>query len=163
MTDLILSVVAFILELSELEEIHPKTYERAQANQSLALHTAKVLYNTAFEDVPASEHPRMKGPEDQAKNKQVKDYKGLTAESEEEVYNMLCVVGPAMLRTVATARFATAPAASTDSPGSEAFDPRVINAVARTVGDALGPALLQMTEAAAKGQAHLATALHPLA
>jgi hypothetical protein len=75
-----------------------------------------VLYNTAFESVPASDHPRMKGPVDQSKNKQVKDYKGLTAECEEEVYNMLCVVGPALLRAVATARFATAPAASADSP-----------------------------------------------
>ena len=44
MTELILSVVSFILELSELQEIHPKSWERAQANQSMALHTAKVLY-----------------------------------------------------------------------------------------------------------------------
>ena len=75
----------------------------------MAVFTAKVIYNKAFESVPASDHPRMKGPEDQSKNTQVKEYKGLTAECEEEVYNTMCVVGPALLRAVATARFATAP------------------------------------------------------
>ena len=47
MADLILSAVGFILELSELDEIHLKSYERAQSNQSMAIYTAKLLYNDA--------------------------------------------------------------------------------------------------------------------
>jgi hypothetical protein len=155
MADLILSAVGFILELSELDEIHLKSYERAQSNQSMAIYTAKLLYNDAFENVPASDHPRMQGPVDLSEKKQVKAYKGLTAECEEEVYNMMCNVGPALLRAVATARFATAPAASADSPGPDAFNPGVLKAVAENVGAALGPALLQMSEVVATGQAHL--------
>jgi hypothetical protein len=104
MADLILSAVGFILELSELEDIHLKSYERAQSNQSMAIYTAKLLYNDAFANVPASDHPRMKGPVDLSEKKHVKAYKGLTAECEEEVYNMLCNVGQmATLEPVATA------------------------------------------------------------
>jgi hypothetical protein len=137
---LVLTVARFILELTELEEIHPKSWERANANPSMAVFTAKAIYNKAFESVPASEHPNMKGPEDQSKNKQVKDYKGLTAACEEEVHNTLCLVAPVLLRAVATARFATAPAASTNSPGSGVvFNPEVLVAVSRSVGEALGP------------------------
>jgi hypothetical protein len=120
MAALILSAVGFILELSELEEIHRKTYERAQATPSVALYTARWLYNDAFADVPASGHPRMQGPKDLSEKKQIKAYKGLTPECEEEVYNMLCNVGPTLLRAAATTRFATATAAPATSPGSDA-------------------------------------------
>ena len=160
MADLSDTVVDFILELSDLEEIDKKSFERAQATPSVAQYTARWLYNDAFADVPASGHPRMRGPKDLSTKPPIKAYKGLTPECEAEAYNMLCNVGPALLRAAATARFATATAAPATSPGAAAFDPA---AVAVAVGAALGPALTKMSELAAASQTHLATALQPLA
>jgi len=157
------TVVDFILLLSELEDVHKPSFERAQATPSVAQYMARWLYNDAFSDVPASGHPRMQGPEDLSKKPQIKAYKGLTPDSEPEAYNMLCNVGPALLRAAATARFTTANAAPVISPGSDAFDPAVLQAVAETVGAALGPTMTKMSELAAAGQTHLATALQPLA
>ena len=163
MAELSDTAVDFILLLSELEDVHKPSFERAQATPSVAKYMARWLYNDAFSDVPASDHPRMQGPKDLSKKPQIKAYKGLTPDSEPEAYNLLCNVGPALLRAAATARFTTANAAPVISPGSDAFDPAVLAAVAETVGAALGPTMTKMSELAAAGQTHLATALQPLA
>jgi hypothetical protein len=144
--DLRLTTSRFILELSELQEIHPKSCERARETPSMTIFFAKVLYNKAFARVTGSDHRKMKGPVDQSKNNQVKAYKGLTAECEEEAYNMLCLVAPARLRAVATVHFATALAAPADALGSGAvFDSEILVAVSRSVGEAIEPALVSMT------------------
>jgi hypothetical protein len=131
--------------------VHPRSSTRASETPSTAIFFAKVLYNKAFADIPVPDHPKMKGPEDQSKNAQINAYKGLTAECEEDVYNMLCLVAPARLRAVAVAHFATAPAAPADALPA-AFDPKILVAVSKSVGEAIGPALVSMTTTLAHGQ-----------